>query len=256
MRIVTNFQVLIALLYLCLSTVVASIIVPNNFKASGLAKPPAFLLGGDSTTQSKTGWGDAFLTLIQKPATGQNFGRGGRTSVNYRTDEGGLPKLLAAVRRDAGQYSVIATLQFGHNDQNKGSGITPASFQTNMMGLAADIKKAGGTPLLVTPLSRTRFQGNKFRDTLAEWRTATIAAAKAGSYAYIDLNEASSNYVKAIGEAASKQYSSDTTHLTSKGGQVMARIVADLILEKYSEFKQYLKEDAAMTSAIKSGQPV
>jgi hypothetical protein len=105
-------QALVVLFYICLSAVVQGVVlVPSNLSAPSLAKPPSFLLGGDSTTQTKTGWGDAFLSLIQKPATGVNFGRGGRTTVNYRTDSGGLPKLLAEVAKDAGQYTVYATLQ-------------------------------------------------------------------------------------------------------------------------------------------------
>jgi hypothetical protein len=94
-----------------LTTVHAAAVSTLNTSALVLAKPPSFLLGGDSTTQTKTGWGDAFLDLIQKPATGKNFGRGGRTTVNYKTDSGGMPKLLAEVTKDAGQYSVFATLQ-------------------------------------------------------------------------------------------------------------------------------------------------
>jgi len=70
------------------------------------------------------------------------------------------------------------------------------------------------------------------------------------------LNAVSSKYVKAIGEAASKPYSGDTTHLTAKGATVFARIVADLLLEKYPDFKPYLKADAAMSAAIKNGKPV
>jgi lysophospholipase L1-like esterase len=122
--------------------------------------------------------------------------------------------------------------------------------------MANDIKKAGGTPILVTPLSRTRFKNGQFSDSFVQWRAAAIAAAKAGSYAYIDLNGESTRYVKAIGEAASKPYSGDTTHLTAKGATVFARIVADLLVEKFPDFKQYLKADAAMSAAIKSGKPV
>jgi hypothetical protein len=105
-------QTSLLLFFSCLIAVVRStVLAPRNLSAPSLAKPPSFLLGGDSTTQTKTGWGDAFLSLVQKPATGKNFGRGGRTTVNYRTDAGGLPKLLDEVTKDASQYSVYATLQ-------------------------------------------------------------------------------------------------------------------------------------------------
>jgi lysophospholipase L1-like esterase len=124
------------------------------------------------------------------------------------------------------------------------------------MGLARDIKAAGGTPIIVTPLSRTRYKNGQFADSFVSWRAAAIAAAKAGSYAYIDLNAESSRYVKAIGQAASTKYSSDTTHLTAEGGKVFARIVADLLVERFPDFKPYLRADPAMSAAIKNGKPV
>jgi len=105
-------QWLLVLLYFYASAAVqGAVLSPRNISAPFLAKPPSFLLGGDSTTQTQSGWGDAFLSLVEKPATGKNFGRGGKTTVNYRTDSGGLPKLLAEVAKDASQYTVYATLQ-------------------------------------------------------------------------------------------------------------------------------------------------
>jgi lysophospholipase L1-like esterase len=126
------------------------------------------------------------------------------------------------------------------------------------MGMAAQIKAAGGTPVLITPLSRRNFRGGKFFDSLAQWRTATIDAAKAGGYAYIDLNAESSRYITAIGESAASQYSPaaiDTTHLNAKGGVVFGRMVADLLVKRFPEVSEYIKPDIALSTTLKAGKP-
>jgi hypothetical protein len=58
----------------------------------------------------RQGWGDAFLNYVQKPAIGTNFGRGGRTTVSFRTD-GTLAKVIEAVKRDSAQYAIYVTIQ-------------------------------------------------------------------------------------------------------------------------------------------------
>ena len=104
-------EVLLLLFCLYSFTIVeAAEALSTTSSSSVFAKPPAFLLGGDSTTQPKTGWGDAFLSLVQRPAIGKNFGRGGRTTISFKTD-GTMAKLVAEVAKDSAQHSVIATLQ-------------------------------------------------------------------------------------------------------------------------------------------------
>src|ERR1700761_4881350 len=107
-------------------------------------------------------------------------------------------------------------MQFGHNDQKKDAGISIQDFQRNLAAMAAEVKSAGGTPILTTPLTRRTFQGPKVVENLAEQKTATIAAAKGGSYASIDLNAASTRFINAIGQTAANKYNlaeKDYTHL-------------------------------------------
>lgn len=50
-------------------------------------KPAAFFLAGDSTTAVQSegggGWGNGFLSFLVPPATGANYGRNGRTTVDF-----------------------------------------------------------------------------------------------------------------------------------------------------------------------------
>lgn len=126
--------------------------------------------------------------------------------------------------------------KFGHNDQKATSGVTLADYKTNLATFATEAIEAGATPILVTPLTRRTFSGGKVVENLANETAATIAVAEANNLHWIDLNEASTKYVNAIGSAAADKYnlaSGDRTHVNEWGGVVFARIVSDLLVSKY-----------------------
>ncbi|KAF2188731.1 carbohydrate esterase family 12 protein [Zopfia rhizophila CBS 207.26] len=58
-------------------------------------------------------------------------------------------------------------IQFGHNDQKSDKGISMSQFEHNMGALAAEVKSSGGIPILVTPLTRRSFNGNKVAGSLS-----------------------------------------------------------------------------------------
>lgn len=92
---------------------------------------------------------------------------------------------------------------------------------------------------------------------LAEWRGKTIAAAKASSVRWLDLNLASTDYVNTIGEENAQYYnlaSTDRTHLGEAGEIVFGRMVVDLLLEKRSDLEVYFSADQEITDAIANGE--
>lgn len=125
--------------------------------------------------------------------------------------------------------------KFGHNDQKPAANLTIAQYQANLESLARQVISAGGTPILVTSLTRRVFDANthKVLDSLHNERLATIAAAKAVGIRYLDLNLASSNYINALGNETAGVYDlepTDRTHLNARGAKVFGRMVADLLL--------------------------
>jgi lysophospholipase L1-like esterase len=149
--------------------------------------------------------------------------------------------------------------QFGHNDQKSTSGVTLDQYATNLGVFADEVENAGGTPILVTPLTRRTFSGGKVVENLANETAKTLEVAKAKSLHFIDLNKASTAYVNAIGSAEADKYnlaSGDRTHLNERGGVVFSRIVSELLVAGYpSEFKDVTKPDAALSALIKAGKP-
>jgi hypothetical protein len=83
-------------------------------------KPAYFLLVGDSTTAKPKeasygitgGWGDGFLALLQKPASGVNYGHNGRTTIDYRTG-GDFGNVIRDLKSNKEGREVWVTIQVG-----------------------------------------------------------------------------------------------------------------------------------------------
>ncbi|KAK3326177.1 GDSL-like Lipase/Acylhydrolase [Apodospora peruviana] len=241
-------------------------------------KPGAFFLAGDSTTAVRGGWGDGFLTFLQSPAWGINYGHSGATTASFVAG-GDWAKVISSVKNNTAKAQCFVTIQFGHNDQKEKAGISIAKFQSNLQKLAGEVKTAGGIPVLLTPLTRRSFSSGKSTvdDSLHSERLATIAAAKESETHYIDLNAASMAYVNALGKDKSQVFNldpSDRTHLNDHGGVVFGRMVADLLMGRNQTTKpvagscateedgfpsgclaQWFKPDDKMSDAIWQGLP-
>lgn len=224
------------------------------------AKPVYWLLAGDSTTAPKGGWGDGFLaTTVASGSSGHNYGHSGATTASFRAG-GDWAKVIKDIGTYKDKYDVYTTIQFGHNDQKESSGVTLEQFKTNLKRFADESKSAGATPILLTPLTRRNFDSKtgKVIENLAEQRTATLSVAQGNGIKFIDLNLASLNYVNAIGKDAASKYnlaSNDWTHLNEWGGVVFARIVSDLLVEKFPELSDVTKKNETLSALIKAGKP-
>ena len=246
------------------------------------AKPVYWLLAGDSTTATNGGWGDAFLsTTVANGSSGHNYGHSGATTKSFR--DGGD---WAHVTRDIGTYKknyrVYVTIQasplqpskwplqanilkFGHNDQKPTSGVSLASYRSNLQTFASEVLTSGGTPILVTPLTRRTFNTttNRVIENLSNETAITLNVANSNDLLFIDLNKASTNYVNAIGQQGADTYNwgengttgKDRTHLNPWGEVVFARMVSDLLVSKYTEdFERVTKGNKTLSRLIKEGK--
>lgn len=125
-----------------------------------------------------------------------------------------------------------------------------------------DVRNAGGTPILMTPLTRRAFSGDPPRvvENLADQRNATISLALSLRSRWIDLNKASTDYCNAIGPAASWVYNlqdvaNDTTHLDDWGSVVFGRLVSDLMVKKYKDIRFWTTPNATLTYELQHGIP-
>jgi len=187
-------------------------------------------LAGDSTVATNSGWGPAFAKLLKPGAECLNFARGGQSSKSFR-DSGNWQKVL-----DAKPAYVL--IQFGHNDMPgkgpKRETDPNTTYRENMARFVDEARAIGAVPVLVTSMARRTFQNGKIRGELAPWVEAVKKVAAEKKVPLVDLSGRSIALLERIGPDAAavfdpkgKDGQPDHTHLSAKGGEAMAGLVAD-----------------------------
>jgi lysophospholipase L1-like esterase len=194
------------------------------------------ILVGDSTMATRSGYGDALCARFTPAVECINLAKGGRSSYSFRA-EGLWDKALQLVRESGGKPAYVL-IQFGHNDQPGKPGRSTdlvKDFPVNMARYAREVQEAGGTPVLVTPLTRRQFKGQWLSNDLAPWAAATRTVAAQAGTPLLDLNADSQAAVQAMGEteadtlaeAPKPEPKFDRTHLGDKGARLFSDIVSD-----------------------------
>jgi lysophospholipase L1-like esterase len=220
--------------------------VPNT-DAKAPAKAIRVVLAGDSTVADRSGWGEAFAKLLGPNATCLNLAQSGRSSKSFRA-RGNWQKVL-----DAKPNYVL--MQFGHNDQpGKGPDRetdAKTTYYENMARFVEEVRAAGASPILVTSVSRRNFKDGQIReDGLAPYVEAVRKLAKDQKVPLVDLYARSVEHLNKIGPDATEEYNPqssrpggtpDRTHLTAKGGEAMALLVAEELRSIKSELAKELR---------------
>ena len=224
--------------------------------------PEKIVLVGDSTVASHSGWGDAFAKLLKPGVICENLAIGGRSSKSYR-DEGHWQKVLAS-------RATWVLLQFGHNDQ-PGKGPeretdAKTTFRENMARYVNEVRAMGAKPVLITSLTRRNFDTHgkiiagelevkrpdgtvvKYPEYLADYVEGTKAVAAELKVPLLDLNARSIEQMNQIGpeaavafDAASKDPTKpDKTHLSAKGAEETAKLVAEEVRSKVADLAKLL----------------
>jgi lysophospholipase L1-like esterase/quercetin dioxygenase-like cupin family protein len=205
--------------------------------------PKRVFIVGDSTASEygperapRQGWGMQLQSFFD-PAVWQvkNHAQSGRSSRSF-IDEG----WLAPVEKSLSRGDVLL-IQFGHNDEKAEDPTRynePAqAFPQWLMRYVALAREKGATPILITPLARRKFErGSKIDqllDTHGAYSIAVRELAKREQVGLIDLDAASTAWLRALGDEASKpfylhvpaQNLSDDTHLQARGATAVACLV-------------------------------
>jgi pectinesterase len=208
------------------------------------------VLVGDSTVQSGSGWGDAFIPLLKPEVKCVNLGKGGRSSKSYRA-EGWWKKTLE-------EKPAYILIQFGHNDQpGKGPAreTDPQStFPENLTRYIEEARAAGAKPILVTSLVRRNFgtEGKLNLKDQIPYVEATRKVAAEQKVELVDLFARSQEQVEKLGPEAAKVIDADAkgqlpgsggdrTHLGPKGAEMTAPLVAEELRRIKSPLAEYLR---------------
>lgn len=169
--------------------------------------PYKIILVGDSTMAPHSGWGGAFCAKHVKSSVAcVNAGRGGRSTRSYRQE--GSWDIALAEAKVLGYRATWVLIQFAHNDQSSRPERwtdETTEFPANLRRFVDEVKAAGATPVLVTPLTRREFRDGKLRNTLASWSDQVRGVAKAMDVPLVDLNALSARQAQEMGaETATK----------------------------------------------------
>ena len=207
------------------------------------AAPHHVFVVGDSTASDygperapRQGWGMQLQSYLD-PAAWQvrNHAQSGRSSRSF-IEEG----WLKPVEKDLGKGDVLL-IQFGHNDEKNEDPTRYneplRAFPQWLMHYVALARAKGATPVLITPLARRKFERGSKIDQLLDThglyaQSVRDLAAREG-VGLVDLNAMSSDWLRALGDEASKPYfmhvpeqqQADDTHLQERGAAIVACFV-------------------------------
>jgi lysophospholipase L1-like esterase len=227
------------------------------YAALGLAliatptKPITIYLAGDSTMAPKdakarpeTGWGERLQQYFDSTQVRiDNRARNGRSSKSFITE--GLWKHIVDSLQ-AGDYVFI---QFGHNDESPDKGperyTTPSEYRANLMRMVADVRARNANPVLLTSVSRRKFdKAGKTVDTHGEYPGVVRALAAEQRVPLLELLAATDSLLMRFGPDSSRvlfnqlkpgenaNYPSgveDNTHFSPRGAEVVAELAARAI---------------------------
>lgn len=207
---------------------------------TSLAQAETVFLIGDSTVADyklpdpRQGWGQAIPASFASGVTVKNFAIPGRSSKSF-LEEGAWEPVLAQIQ--PGDYVFI---QFGHNDEKMDADRhTDAygSYQEFLNRYLVDTLKAGGIPVLVTPVARGGLKKSSGIGSHGRYPAAMLELAKEKKVLAIDLTTLSENLVRKLSFSEIKPLyiasidGKDDTHFTPAGAKVIARMVAQAISE-------------------------
>jgi lysophospholipase L1-like esterase len=215
-----------------------------SFKMVQHEKVTVYLIG-DSTIANKltraypeTGWGMPFTHFFDSTVVVDNRAKNGRSTRTFISEN--LWQGVAD-RLKAGDYVFI---QFGHNDESKEKVdryTSPEDYKKNLIRFITETKAKNGYPVLLTPVSRRKFDAKGIAiETHSEYTPLVIEVAKAQNVPLIDLDRKSRELYQEFGEEDSKllflqlapgehpnypEGTTDNTHFSELGARKIAQIV-------------------------------
>ncbi len=222
---------------------------------------------GDSTVCDQpldrapvTGWGTPFAHYIDTSAVVVNKARGGRSTRTF-ISEGRWKEVV-----DNMQKGDFVLMQFGHNDEAKEpqykDRYTPVpDYKKNLELFIAETRAKGGHPVLISPVTRMRFDNDgKPQETHIEYTQAIKETGVKTQAPVIDLDGMSLNLLRELGPEKSEflymyvdslqnphypKGRKDWTHFNEYGARRMAELVLNDIKKQGLPLSNYITKKAA-----------
>lgn len=196
------------------------------------------------------GWGMPFANYFDASVSVHNHARGGRSTRTFLSENLWQP---VADSLQEGDYVFI---QFGHNDEAKepqyaARYTSVPDYKTNLIKFITETRAKKAIPILVTPVSRRKFDkdGNA-EETHTEYTAAVFEIGKQYNVTVIDLDKKSRELYQALGPKRVQYLAmaldtgehpnypngqKDNTHFNEYGARRMAEIVLNDIKAQHLE---------------------
>ena len=239
-------------------TIIAIMLTIAASIATAAEPVPRIFIAGDSTASDypterapRAGWGMALPTFFGKNREVRNHALSGRSSRSF-IEQGALDPISRELRKGD-----VLLIQFGHNDEKIED---PArytepheEFPRWLLRYVEAARAHGATPILITPLARRVFDHGQLLDTHGFYTQAVRDLAHSAQVDLIDPNAASMDWLRALGDSASRHYfmhvpeqhMEDDTHLQWHG----ATAVACLIVDRWKQLDPSLAKDVVRDTA-------
>ncbi len=212
-------------------------------------------MAGDSTMSIKavkaypeTGWGMPFVHMFDSSVTIKNLAKNGRSTKTFISEN------LWQSIKDGMQTGDYVFIQFGHNDESKEKKdryTSPVDYRKNLKKFIDETKAAGAHPVLLTPVSRRRFDDDgRALETHSEYSAVVREIAASEDIHFIDLDALSLELYQSMGVETSKllflqlkpgehpnypQGKTDNTHFNELGARLIAQLVLASVKENIPE---------------------
>ncbi|MFE7407558.1 rhamnogalacturonan acetylesterase [Isoptericola sp. NPDC057559] len=197
-------------------------------------RTPRLALLGDSTVTDQgaapyTGWGQRLPARFRLGVSVVNHSGSGESTVSALAEPEMLDALVPQLRPGD-----VLLVQLAHNDKTT----TAAQYRANLAEIVGRARATGATPVLVTPIVRLRFDGDRLDPTgLLVTGETDLPAEMRGVAAdlgvdLVDLTARSKELVESLGPTDAQplylvRENGDRTHTSEHGASVYAGIVAD-----------------------------
>lgn len=209
----------------------------------------------DAKRAPLTGWGMSFKIYFDSSVVIDNRARGGRSTKTFISENRWQP---VADSLNEGDYVLM---QFGHNDEAKEEKYkdryTPVSdYKINLIKFITETRARKAVPVLITPVSRLRFdKDGKQQETHAEYTAACYEVAKQSNVLLIDLDKKSRELFQQLGPENAKLLfmqlepgenpsypdgQKDNTHFNEYGARRIAEIVLQQIKELHLDLANHI----------------
>lgn len=216
---------------------------------------------GDSTMANKrpqdfpeTGWGQVFGEYFTDVIEIHNHAVNGRSTKSFR-DRGHWKEVYDQLK--PGDYVFI---QFGHNDSKADDSLRYAApmtdYKVNLKRYVDEIKGKKAIPVILTPVSRRKFENGVAINSHGDYPEAAKQLAASEFVDLIDLNQLSMEMLQSQGEELSKlcfmhhgpgvfpkfpNGITDNTHFSPYGARSVASLVAGALIKMGHPLRNYLK---------------